>query len=262
MTLSQGPYQWSSAHRPIEFTFTYESKTISSVTNDGGYAKINLILPYTTITPVVGERLIIAGTTSGAYDGTWKILTVNSTTSFTVDKAYSTASLVGSAKHIYLPEVILYAGYDTGEGYDDELPLQTVATFTPKNSPDNNVQIDVSGFLKTIFTVTAPVVAGAIDFTVWNKFKLYFQGAYSDNYYVLNSAIDSDVLNKYYVKTGRYLISYDKYLTGTPENYNYLQDCGITVLYRVQGDHVAKYIITDGDTTAADYDTDFTTDFA
>lgn len=261
MTLSQGAYEWNSAHRPVEFTFTYESKIIGTIQNNGGYAKVNLVTNFTEATPAVGDRLILSGTTSSAYDGTYVIRTVHTSISFTIDKAYTIASSLGTAKHIYLPEVILYAGYDTGEAYDTELPLQTVATFTPKNSPDNNVQIDVSGNLQSIFTNVLPT-SGGLDFNTWNRFRLYFQGSFTDDYYVLNSAIESDILNKFYVKTGRFLIGYDKYLTGTPENYQYVQSCGKSLLYRIQGNHVYTYLITDGDTSLADYDSDFSDDFA
>lgn len=260
MTLSQGAHEWSSAHRPINFTYTYQNQTIASISNDAGYAKVVVSSAFTT-TPIVGDRLILSSTTSGAYDGVFKILTVNTTTSFTIDTPYTIAGiLTGNCKFLKIPVFKIYTGYDTGEGYDTDLPLTLVATFTPKNSPDNNVQIDVSGYLKSIFTITEPVTTTGVDFAVWNRYRIYVDGAYSADYYVINSSVDSDYLNKYYVKTGRFLIAYDKFTTGTPELRQYVQDCGYTLMYRIQGDTVVAYVFTDGATGASEHDGDFDTD--
>jgi hypothetical protein len=215
-----------------------------------------------TTTPIVGDRLILSSTTSGAYDGVFKILTVNTTTSFTIDTPYTIADiLTGNCKFLKIPVFKIYTGYDTGEGYDTDLPLTLVATFTPKNSPDNNVQIDVSGYLKSIFTITEPVTTTGVDFAVWNRYRIYVDGAYSADYYVINSSVDSDYLNKYFVKTGRFLIAYDKFTTGTPELRQYVQDCGDTLMYRIQGDTVVRYVFEDGVTGASEHDGDFDTDF-
>ena len=261
MTLSQGPHEWSSAHRPINFTYTYQNQTIASISNDAGYAKVVVSSAFAT-TPIVGDRLILSSTTSAAYDGVFKIRTVNSTVSFTIDTPYTIADiLTGNCKFLKIPVFKIYTGYDTGEGYDTDLPLTLVATFTPKNSPDNNVQIDVSGYLKSIFTITSPTDTTGVDFTVWNRYRIYVDGAYSADYYVINASVDSDYLNKYYVKTGRFLIAYDKFTTGTPELRQYVQDCGYTLMYRIQGDTVVRYVFEDGVTGVEAHDGDFDTDF-
>lgn len=261
MTLSQGPHEWSSAHRPIEFTYSYQYQPIATISNDGGYAKVVITSAF-TYTPVAGDRLILTSTTSGAYDGIVKITTVNSTVSFTTDAPYTIAGLgVGNCYFLRTPEFKLYTGYDTGEGYDTDLPLTLVATFTPKNSPDNNIQINVSGYLKSTFTISEPATTTGVDFSVWNRYRLYVDGAWSADYYVLNSAIDSDVLNKYYVKTGRMLVAYDQFTTGTPAIRQYVQDCGLTLMYRIQGNAVYAYVYSDGVTGPVAHDGDFDTDF-
>ncbi len=261
MTLSQGPHEWSSAHRPINFTYTYQNQTIASISNDGGYAKVVVSSAYTT-TPIVGDRLILSSTTSAAYDGVFKILTVNSTVSFTIDTPYTIPSaLTGNCKFLKIPVFKIYTGYDTGEGYEDELPLYLAGTITPKNSPDNNIQLDVSGYLKSTFTIEEPSTTTGVDFAVWNRYRIYVDGAYSADYYVINSSIDSDILNKYYVKTGRFLVAYDQFTTGTPELRQYVQDCGYTLMYRIQGNAVVRYVFTDGVTGVEEHDGDFDTDF-
>ena len=249
ITLSQGAHEWSSVHRPIEFTYDYQSRNIVSITNDGGYAKVIVNAVYTD-TPLVGNWLSLNSTLSGAYDGNHKIKIVNSTTSFTLETPYTTGStLTGSSKFIYLPEVKIYAGYDTGETYDTELPSFLVATFTPRNSPSNNVKIDVSGYLKGIFEITPP--SDGIDFTSWNRFRLFIDGDYSPDYYVINSAIEQEDLNKYYVKTGRFLTDYDAF-KGLPLNRQFVQSCGITLMQRIQGNQIVGYLFEDGDTSDTD----------
>jgi hypothetical protein len=248
LTLTQGAHEWSSAHRPINFTYAYESKVTASISNDGGYAKVILAGAFTE-TPAVGDWLQLYNTASGNYDGVHKIRVVNSTTSFTLETVFGIADLdPANCKFIRIPEFKLYAGYDTGELYDTELPLTLVATFTPKNSPDNNVKIDLSGYLKSIFTIE-PNASGGVDFAAWNRYRLYFDGAYSADYYVVNAAIDSDVLNKYYVKTGRFLTDYDTFRKGTPENRQYVMSCGASIMSRIQGNGIVGYVFTDGDTS-------------
>lgn len=250
ITLSQGAHEWSSAHRPIEFEYSYQGRNVVSVTNDGGYAKVIVNAAYTD-TPLVGSWMSLSGTLLGAYDNNYKIKIVNSTTSFTLDTPYTTGSaLTGTCKHIYLPEIKIYAGYDTGETWDDELPSFLVATFTPRNSPSNNIKIDLSGYLKSIFEITAPDTG--IDYTSWNRYRLFIDGDYSDDYYVINAAIEQEDLNKYYVKTGRFLIDYDSFKTGLPLNRQFVQSCGITLMHRIQGNQVVAYQFEDGDTSDAD----------
>ena len=248
MTLTQGAYEWSSAHRPIIFTYAYQTQTIASISNDAGYAKVVISSAFDT-PPTVGDRLILSSTTLAAYNGIYKILIVNSTTSFTIDTPYTIADiLTGNCKFIKIPVFQLYVGYDTGETYDTELPLALVATFTPINSPQGNVQIDLSGFLKSTFTITPPDGTTGVDFTVWNRYRLFVDEEFSADYYVINASVEQDYLNNYFVKTGRYLMAYDKFILGTPENYQFLQGCGKTLVYRIQGNTVVKYIAEDGAT--------------
>ena len=232
MTLMESPYYWSSAHRPVWFTYTYESKSILTYADNGGNLRITINAQYSENSnevPEVGEFLIITDTASD-YVGRWEILTVHSSTEFTLDVPYTggTVSIYG-IKFERKPEIQIYKGYDTGETYDTELPLTLVGTFTPRNSPNNNLRFDVSGYLKSIFP-TIPAISGAgVNYEMFNKFRLKFDGSLKDPFFVLNSAIEHIELNEYFVNTGRYLVG---------EAYPYLMDCGKNVLARINNDSV------------------------
>ena len=232
MTLTEQPYYWSSAHRPVWFTYTYESKSATTNSNDGGYARIELAAAYTensSQVPAVGDRLYISNTAS-VYYGVHTVRTVNSSTDFTLNTSYSAGIIVGQGvKFIRIPEIQIYKGYDTGETYDTELPLTLIGTFTPRNSPNYNLRFDVSGYLKKIFPTIPAISAAGVNYEMFNRFRLKFDGELKDPFFVLNSAIEHIELNEYFVNTGRYLVG---------EAYPYLMDCGKNVLARINNDAV------------------------
>ena len=263
MILISGPETWNPAYRPIVFEYDHEEVTLSSISNSGGYLRISLSTAFTEGTPVAGDLIYVDITlfAGGTVTGGYRVREVTSTTVFILDKAWP-GSGYGSVKWGRLPEIKVYAGYDSGEGYDSDLPLTLVGTFTPRNSPDNTVRFDISGYLQSIFTIAAPAVdpPSWIDFALFNRFRLYFDGSYQpETYQVLNSTISAADLLEYYVETGRYLCEAD-----TP----FLNDCGATILSRIEsGGIVRSYLWIDGELSgaleefaAADfYSTDFST---
>lgn len=242
MTLIETPYYWSSAHRPVWFGYDYEGRNIIAYADNGGNLKITVASAYSensSQVPAVGDFMIIKNTASD-YVGRWEILTVHSSTQFTLDVPYTGGTI--NLYRVYfqrIPEIKIYKGYDTGEDYDTELPLTLIGTFTPRNSPNNDLRFDVSGYLKTIFTIPSISVSG-INYDLFNRFRLKFDGTLQDPFYVLNSAIEHSELNEYYVNTGRYLVE---------EQYPYLMDCGNNVLARINNDCVEISFGTSDDFT-------------
>jgi len=248
VNLSTAPYNWNSLHRPIEYVYDHVSKTTNSIGNNGGYIQFTFAIPFLT-TPVVGERFIVPSSGS-AYQGFHRITSVDSTTQFTTATVYSASEGAVSVLHERLPEIKLYKGYLLGESYYDDDPITLVATFRPKTSPNNDVQIDVSGYLQRLFSLSLPTTG--VDHNLFTRFRLYFDGAYQRYYHVLNSGLDSSEVESYFANTGRFL---------TSEEVPYLLSCGNTLLARIQNDAVivGEYA---GALEGEEFDTDFDTDFS
>lgn len=236
MTIKTWPYYWNSAHRPIIVEYDYESKNITAYADDGGDLKITLASAYTensSEVPEVGDFLIIKNTAS-AYVGRWEILTVHSSTQFTLDVPYTGGTVsIYSCFFERRPQIEIYKGYDTGEEYDTELPLTLVATFTPRNSPNNDITIDLSGYLRNIFTITNPISTPSTDFSMFNRFRLKFDGSLQEVYHVVNSAIESEELNEKFVDSGRYLVA---------KEYPYVMGCGSGVLTKITDAEVVNAV--------------------
>ena len=90
----------------VNFAYTYGSNiSINSYTNNGGNLQINLFSAHGL---QVGDKVVVALAVA-AYNGTWEVTQVNSTTQITVNNAYVSNTLNGSE---YVKEV-------TGGAYDD-----------------------------------------------------------------------------------------------------------------------------------------------
>lgn len=233
MILNSEPYNWNSAHRPVTFVYDHETKPIDTLTDSGGFLKVQLDSSY-TFTPDPGERIYISGTDNGIYNGYHVIASATGGGEIVTTTAYTGADDGGDCLYIRLPEIELYKGYDTGETFDTELPLTLIATFTPRNSINNDVTFDVSGWLKAIFTSpVSPPQDATYDFLNFNRFRLKFDGDYQDFYHVLNSAIESEELDGYYADTGRPL-----------QVGSFIFDCGDNVVSYLQRDGLKHFIDT------------------
>lgn len=255
MILSTHPSQWNSVHRPIPYVYEHEERQLYFDDNSGGKLRV-YISPTFTHTPVAGEKIFISGITADAdavanYNGLHTVVSVsgNAITTNTDYDGDITAGTV-NVTYIRLPQIKLYAGYLTGEEYDDELPSELVATFTPENSPDNNVQFDVSEYLKSIFEIVPPVEG--IDFNMFNRFRLFFDGIYHEYYQVLNSSIKTEDLMSDYVDTGAHLNSQQSPI---------VFQCGKTILSSLTGNVVLNEVYDGEIPNNGDYNSDFNNDY-
>ncbi len=232
-------YYWNAAYDPngVILEFEYESKNMTASADNGGNARLTVGIGYSensSQAPVVGDYLIIKDTAND-YVGRWEVLTVHSATSWTIDKAYTGGAVVGVALYFERrPVVELYKGYNTGEEYATELPLTLVASFTPRNTPNNDISINLAKYLQDIFTLTNPIATPSTDFTLFNRFRLKYDGSLSTNiYHVVNSAISSEDLNELYVDTGRWL---------TADNPPFVMQCGNGVLTKITDAEVINVV--------------------
>lgn len=250
MTVNIAPPLWSSVHRPIPFIYRYETRTVIIDNSEpfGGFLRINFTTSFVT-TPVVGDKIIIenVGTTileylEGIHTVTEVISPYEIVTGTSVGvQVFSLGNV--TAKLLQIPEVKLYSGYAVGEEYPDDLPLTLVATFTPFNSPENDIRFDVSEYLRSIFRIISPVEG--IDFNMFNRFRLFFDGVYHETYQVLNSSIETDLLMSDYANTGNPLNSkFPPIVFG----------CGRTIISFLENNVVTNVVSIDDDITEEEGD--------
>lgn len=250
MTVNIAPPAWSSVHRPIPFIYRYETRTVIIDNSEpfGGFLRVNFTASFATI-PVVGDKIIIenVGTTILEFlEGIHTVTEVISPYEIVTDAdvgvhVFSLDNV--TAKLLQIPEIKLYSGYATGEEYPNDLPLTLVATFTPENSPENDIRFDVSEYLKSIFRIIAPVEG--IDYNMFNRFRLFFDGVYHETYQVLNSSIETDLLMSDYANTGNPLNSkFPPLVFG----------CGRTIISLLENNVVTNLISINDDITNVEGD--------
>lgn len=251
------PSEWNSVHQPINFTYNFESISLIEVQDDGGFFRFKVGL-YNYTAPVAGDRVWITDGSISGYHTVTNVVTDATNTYITTSTPYTTFTIPfgvipGVRAIVPVPLFTLYKGYQVGTGYETQLPFEEVVSFTPVPSIYGDLRIDVSGFLKSIFSITTPVSNG-IDFGLFNRFKLRYAGQplYSigggvdpDPYYqVLNSAIPTDELMSVYFGTGVYLSSSTTQI---------IFQCGKTVLSLLDTTGVVVNTEVSNGDTGADY---------
>lgn len=251
MIINTTPSEWNSVHRPIEYVYDHETRDLDSFTDVGGNVRLVVSSAFTH-TPVAGDQIVVE-----KFDSDYnEYMTVVSVTGTQILTDYDYATFLDEVpadpvvKFIRLPEITLYKGYTILEEYPVDLPLELVAAFTPENSPTNDVRFDVSEYLKSIFEILPPTEG--VDFNMFNRFRIRFDGTYKEPYQVLNSSIKTEDLMSDYVDTGAYLNSQ------TPP---VVFSCGKTILSTLTGNVVVNHVYDgeipgSGDYSPADYDGD------
>lgn len=246
MILNTAPSLWNSVHRPIEFIYDNKVYDILGVGLDNGNVYVQTTVNLSPAA-VAGESVVIFGIESDgeSIDGTY-VITAADPNFLYLDLPADNVGFSGSTAtvtHIRLPEIKLYSGYLTGEEYPDDLPITLVATFTPENSPDNDIRFDVSEYLKSIFRIVPP--SEGVDFNMFNRFRLFFDGVYHETYQVLNSSITTAVLMSDYANTGNPL---------NPFFPPIVFGCGRTIISYLENNVVTNVISINDDITEVEGD--------
>ena len=183
------PNKWNSVHRPIVYKFSNVSIFALSITDNGGFARFNVGASYISQFSV-GQRVYIA---SGTYQGNWTV--TDATGTVTLNAPYSTS---GTAFLIPLTNITaqLWAGYQaTHEGYAD-YPFKKIADIVAVPNLTGTTDIDVSGYLVSIFKkIEAPRIGA--DFRMSVPFRLVVSGYPQTTYYALNGTFPQDQLQAF-----------------------------------------------------------------
>lgn len=197
------PEIYSSANDDIIYEFDFKPYAIDSVSNDGGFAKINLYDVF-DILPNIGDTINVV---SFLYSGTFKVLTVHGTSAVTIDTAYlgTLTSLLYNCYHYRIPTFSLYKGVIA---LPDALsiPLTKVLDFKPVIKQAHPVtgkaylSINVKAVTKHLFNIVSNTVANSVDWSMVNAIRIRWddqETVFNDtkNFtYVLNCTIKNEDL--------------------------------------------------------------------
>lgn len=227
LPLNTQPMAWSAAHYPVEFTGVPINSVLSVVADNSGFAQFTINIVFL---PLAVGQLVYVG--SGVYQGWHTIKTIQSTTLFTTTTAF-TSTISAVANIIYFPvlEFDLYVGYKPLEEYPSQLPYTLIATFKVEpNVKTFSYKWDVSGFLKSIFSIVPP--AAGIDFNLFNRFRLVYNGDELENYQVANAAFENPAFNLIFANAGQPL--------NTAQTIYF--NCGETINSIIEGGIIRTYV--------------------
>jgi len=238
MNLLKRPYKWVSAHQPIEFTMEPPRYALSSVGSGSGFA----IFSYITdglYTPVVGDRLVIS---TGAYQGFHTITAVGTSNIFgvvfqdvTTETTYTTTQNDG---YVCFQQEISLGIYKGGGALYATKPFTYIAGFRPEINLEGLYVFDISGYVQKVFDVVnsnESLQFGGLLLkpNLYENIEVYMNvgvtsGIFVGQLFALNSAIDSDQLNRDYVDTGLNL--------NDDAGTNFYFSCGLTENIQIVGD--------------------------
>ena len=221
------PASWNAAHTPIIYEGVPYGTSLTTVADNAGFAQFTINVPF-VLTLSVGQFVYVA---TGVYTGWHTIKSIQSTTLFTTETTYtSTISVNAGITYYPILEFQLYTGYKTLEEYPTELPYTLTATFKVEpNVKTFSYKWDISGYLQSIFTIVPPT--SGIDFNLFNRFRLVFDGNELENYQVANAAIDNPDFDTIYANTGQPLNSQETIYFNCGETINSIIEGGIIRTY-------------------------------
>lgn len=183
------PSLWNSAHRPVNYRWTYSSYYFTGVIDDGNGKARMAIAPADIGNFSANQRIYIA---TGTYAGNWTISSVGA--NYIVTNADYSISTIGSVYPLSVKTVSLYAGYASGHPYYDENPERLIATISAPPGITSHIDINVSGYLKGLFKkVTAPVIGP--DWAMSTPFYVIVDSTTYSTRYAVNGTLESGVLN-------------------------------------------------------------------
>jgi hypothetical protein len=175
-----GPANGEDVFNPLVFEFAFTSNSCYFVDVDGS-AAIDISVAYT---PVV-EAGDLVRILNGSYAGTYRIIEITPGTSLrlTLNTPYIGSS-AATGSTLFTPEGAqdfeLIAGYSTGPeaaikpwGITDEIRVSP--------GPSGVYRFDVSGFLRTRFTVTPPLVGPSVPISIRYAVRLKTSTAIPDD---------------------------------------------------------------------------------
>lgn len=236
ITSTKKPFSWVSAHRPIEYSFSYETFGVAGIFEADSLpvptapeeilGKISLLTnePFSD-TLEVGRLIYID---SGVYKGYHKILYIYLGVYIYLDTTFISEQFTGNASYITEHTFEIYCGYELGD-IAEYLPFKKIAVFKPEPGPTGKLTFNISGYVNKIFDVLnsnarATIGGATVLYNLFNKIQLRLivgsVSVWQHEVFAVNAAIDMYELNSKYVGTGNYL---NGGILG-----NHFRTCGIT----------------------------------
>lgn len=230
------PLEWNCAHSPVIYEATPKYISVLGIGAIDG--KMNFSYATAPPIPIAAGQLVYFD--ASQYKGFHVITSVD----VAMNIIYTDTDYAGIAttalNWAHCPTLVfnIYSGYRTGEGnlaLRTNLPSTLIASFFVEiNTVTITYKWDISGYLKSIFTIPSP--ADGINYSLFNRFRLEFvtMSDTLEHYQVGNCAMTSEQITAK-VNNG--------YLT---EDDPFFSQCGTTVISRLTGSWILTYKIECG----------------
>ena len=179
---------WSCVHLPIVYGLSNTrfpinrvdtARTISSISNDGGYVKLNLSGSLGTFEELAFLKISSAPTSSN--NGIYQIVDKTSTSVVTINLSYAAvtnAGLAGATVQLYYQNytilVRVYAGLNSSHEWADQKPYELAATLQLTPQSDNTVTFSINEILKSYVKTKNNLTLGTLpnNIDAWTNFYI------------------------------------------------------------------------------------------
>ena len=242
------PFNWSSAHCPIEFTYDMptEECVLYNHASEGYLSVWSGLFMDLNIPLTIGGLVYI---TTGNYKGyhvVKKILAygysglVKTSVFFQTETAYtvSPGATIFDIKLATPPVWNIYAGYQDSEiSSPNPFPYKKVSEIQPEGNGDGLIEFNCSGYVQSAMNVLVPPTEGtagmSVDYSLFMPYRICTPTSFDAIYFALNSGIDTYILNRDYVGV-------DKPLNSLPIEFG----CGVTWQTFIQDEQIVTFRTT------------------
>lgn len=239
LSFAKKPPLWIAAHRAVDFTFNYESRTIINTGTINNPTYSTKLAVQTSLvfndTPAAGDLIWID---SGVYAGYHTVL-LNALGLIVTSTEYTTNQTSGTVKLVKPYTFKIYKGYQTGP-FATYHPYTEIAEFKPEPNPQGQLSFNICGYINKIFDTlnsneTAQINNAIVYYNLFNRITLELNGTNQtllSTHIALNSALTTFELNRDYVDTL-------KHLNSGPLR-NFYKSCGISENMLISGTLVVQ----------------------
>jgi len=214
------PFNWSSAHCPIEFTYDIptEECVLYNHASEGYLSIWSGLFMDKDVPLIVGDLVYL---TSGDYKGyhvVKKVLSygysglVKTSVLFQTETLFtvSTGSTLFDVKYATPPVWNIYAGYQDSEVTPpNPFPYKFVSEFAPEGNSVGLITFNISGYIQSAMNELIPPVEGVlgegVDYSLFMPYRITTPTAFDKIFFALNCGVDTETLNKLYIGTGKSL---------------------------------------------------------
>lgn len=175
--------RWNASDLPITYVLSNDrwpentggtNRTINSVTDNGGYAQVNLAV---SVTLMAKDYVTVD---AGVYQGVFRIRSRQSASILTLDTAFIQNDSGTLIKYFnnYAVKIYVYAGIDSTHPLTAQKPYELIGTLEQIPDSDNQVTVDIREYIKA--QISPAYQDSGNDISCWCDFYIRYSEVYDD----------------------------------------------------------------------------------